>query len=664
VEVWRATWRENSLGDCLGGADENVGLRQRLERAFILAQGTGSYSEMQALSADIIARREEVQAILDKLSSADPAAQVRLVDALSIQMVGLPYTDKVRYRDLVAELFPERRDAAALPDVAILDHRKAPVEQRMIMDTAARTIARDIARMSLCDMARAGAYKTAYLGHVRRLYGNRRSEAEELLDLAMEDYLDDTPRCTDESLWNQDSDMRLSMDQLMNYTRGGEPVPGTIVPRGFLVRTTRPDDPDVDVPIRGDGLIVGREYLLNQARRLGSSATFAVGCDSSVSRDYRTDFKEAVLHFHSDLGPIVEQLYDLGAQRAQQAIDTGNKRICDAAMVEGYLAGIEQIMAPLDGSEVLTRAEHAARVEAELDRAGPGTFDPDLYRSIRGEHDEINTLGSGLDALQAGTIWWNKYAAKYAATRGREFDFNTGYFLQRRIADFVSVQAELERKIVSLTTIEEVDRFLVTHMGLQADYRDASSGRFFPLAATQKLVIDKQQEYEALVAEYGNVPRQLGIFGPLELLEALTNSQMQYMTSQRRLAGHSLGTLNPISPWDTFMVVSYHDPVVSSCEQVEVNHLRCSYRARTDAHVAGMVAESQHGMGPGNIPDLLRTMFSDLAKVDRGRVDFVRTGSGWISPDIIQDRMGQVDYEGSIEAFKTMYQDAVDNLVE
>ena len=102
---------------------------------------------------------------------------------------------------------------------------------------------------------------------------------------------------------------------------------------------------------------------------------------------------------------------------------------------QGPVRIIDGIVTSFGAVETLTRAELAAGQELRIDAAGPGIFDSELYARIRGELDEINKLGVGLEALQAGTIWWRKYRLKYEAMRGHEFDFNMRYVESRHLAD-------------------------------------------------------------------------------------------------------------------------------------------------------------------------------------------------------------------------------------
>jgi hypothetical protein len=617
----RETWRGNSLASCFGGANENVMLRQNLERAFTIVNGDFSYPDVQQLTAELTQKRQGVQATVEQLNRApagsEPALEVeQLANEGSIEIVGLPFPDKEAYRNAVARLFPERQDGPAVSGAPIMAPGARLVQEREIFNTGA--FDRNLALLAKCDLARAGEYKMFYLDQITRLYGDRRTEAEEVLDLALEDHLDDNTQCLDEQVVNYDRRIRDSLDWIWNYTRGGAGIPGVLVPEGFKVSTTRPDDPDELKPVNSDSRLIPAGEAIRQASALGSNVALAESCGMTLSGELLTDYSESVGQVYPDIQQSLPSSYELGYRLSQQSIETSiqtsNQRgeprsQCSEDLLQQYRTTIEGIVSSFGTVETLSRGELAAREEARIDAAGPGIFDPDLFARIRGEHDEINQLGVSIDALQAGTIWWRKYRLKYEAMRGHEFDYNMEYFERRRLADFVALAGELEATLNNIPEVAEVDTFVATHMGVRTDYRDAASGRFFALAETRKIEITKQQEYERMVAQYENAPRFNGEFGPLELVDAMINSRIRALNFQRRFS----------------------------------------------------VANQE----PGNIATQLRNSAWNSASWDEGTAEFERTGSGWYSPTIREAYAERLsEFANETEVFQRMYDDAVNCLLD
>ena len=651
-ESTRRAIARNKLGKCFRQPElEKAGnwQRRKLSTPFTSPGMVFSFDDVVLHMEHRAANRAWLKQATETLaaSGGSEAARRELVEEGRIRYIGLWPAEKAAFRAMAATALPQTQSAPSDPAATHFVYPDGGVQPQEKIIPIARSLGAAAGSIHACGFDGAVQFKAAYLEQIRRLAPTRMQEAEDAFDASFEEAFTAEHRCPlKEQLaaaHRTDVDQAYArLDNLLNARRSDargntreEENKG--VPSGFYLRTLRIDDPDETYARNAAGETLTGEEVLDIGQEMGRSVINLRICGTDPPEgQYRKQFVAEARRLVPWQAAAAGKRFDRGVKSTPfggSSKRRDDQDPCAPAMLAHYEQAISALFAHLASYAPVSRSELIATAEAEAPPLEPGIFDPVLFASIRGEVGEVNRLGRGLPALEAGVIWHRKYTRRYESTAGPQFALNRRYLMVRRGADVGETSRDLVHGLAAAKTNTAVDLFMRRYLGIQADQSAGVAGRFFSLATTRKIEILKQAEFERIATRNAGAPKASGAVGELEIMEAYVRSRWKGLNFQRILSPHSIGFQNPLEPFHTMYVTTVTAAEVHQCEQLKADRYRCVYSFESNSQAGPKVA------GYRVRDDLFRKQVLEALRGIRADHDkdlFVREADGWYSPDMVQ----------------------------
>jgi hypothetical protein len=277
----------------------------------------------------------------------------------------------------------------------------------------------------------------------------------------------------------------------------------------------------------------------------------------------------------------------------------------------------------------------AQRVEEKLDAV--------LFALVASETTELETLGSGAGAVDAGNRWLASFGRRYAFAAGRPpVRAAVTRLQQRRAADLAAALPVFAARIESQSSTSAVDNALQTALAVPGDHATTAGRELMEAAEERKAELDRV----AYLAFFSTAERRLlgedrriripAVYGPPgeeELRRAILRGFID--------AGGRWIDANTVTyGWSFFMgQFDYHVRV----PRIEIESISAGppFDVSLRAHLSLEMSPEMEGFLGGNSPQaqLLRGMLGllDLSRPEVLRHGFVLTPTGWKSPSFALD---------------------------
>jgi hypothetical protein len=517
-----------------------------------------------------------------------------------------------------------------------------------------RTIADNAGRLSVCDRERASRYRQRYVEQVQRLYAERESETMAAYDRAFTMGARGRQRCTEQITAAFDQRAARALASLndsrlvtpgasgsaprTDTTPAAEPAP--VMPRtataaagtGSDSRPTEDDDPKAPFVVDAEGKVLSVHKVLGMGSDLACSSGHLIQCKPGTAAGYEEQFLAHVARLYPAHTVAAKSEYD-----SQFELCALFPLDCDDRRLDVAEKKVNGILVSLGKSSVMERQAARKRAAARLAAEGGTGANPAIEARISGSLDEIERLGSGLQALEAGVVWYRKYERIFQPTAGTESENHLRRFMVRREKDVTAQETELSAMVDVARSGNEVDT-LVRRYLIVPGPRGHTEQRIVGRAVKRKKELKQAEELAAAQVTRQERKKAIdtaGSIGEPELIEAYINTRMRTIHLQRKVSDNSVATLHPLTgaSVDTTTVESAQ---VHSCNRVDRLTYRCLFSMQIHYEPAPELKN--------NI--LLRPLYEKMANqlIDRQEDDFVLDQNGWYSPTMakrISDGLNQ-----------------------
>ncbi|HEX9583914.1 MAG TPA: peptidoglycan-binding domain-containing protein [Gammaproteobacteria bacterium] len=517
-----------------------------------------------------------------------------------------------------------------------------------------RTIATNAGRLSVCDRERAGQFRERYRAQVRRLQAEKESKTMSAYDQAFAQSSRGRLRCTEQitTAYDQRAAQALAFlndTQLVTLgTSSPAPRTGTVIgaepapvesrsrsPAAGVASDTHPisdDDPKAPFVVDAEGKVLSVHKVLGMGSDLACSSGHLIQCKPGTAAGYEEQFLAHVARLYPAHTVAAKSEYDSQFELcARFPLDCDDRRL-DVAEKK-----VNGILVSLGKSSVMERQAARKRAAARLAAEGGIGANPAIEARISGSLDEIERLGSGLQALEAGVVWYRKYERIFQPTAGTESENHLRRFMVRREKDVTAQETELSAMVDAARSGKEIDT-LVRRYLIVPGPRGHTEQRIVGRAVKRKKELKQAEELAAAQVTRQERKKAIdtaGSIGEPELIEAYINTRMRTIHLQRKVSDNSVATLHPLTgaSVDTTTVESAQ---VHSCNRVDRLTYRCLFSMQIHYEPAPELKN--------NI--LLRPLYEKMANqlIDRQEDDFVLDQNGWYSPTMakrISDGLNQ-----------------------
>ncbi len=665
IDLWNKT-----ISPCFKPTKENEynWQRQEMRRAFwdLGLQFSSSialrFIEMKRERRDWLAA---AMAKLNQPGNTDPEEIKELINEGRLRYIGLGKSDKAAFKEAIQKAghgFKQWDVDPAATHVAIPESEGPPVPRDQIIRQA-KSVAGRAGKISQCDIKRAGEIKSSYLQEINRLYPEKLDEAEELFDEAiLKNFLKETSflsppkpkpkQSADSHIYNPREERQLdcpkvvllneeglapSLELLFHYVASdgqGNPMgpagPPIDRPVGFILQNVKGDDPEELFPVPAKEM----GYRIESLKKLRTVIRIGLGtfkkCNVSPKENYLAAFDQ-----------IVEQRLGIPPPSKQPLPRTAIP--CDQRNIRFYQTKMPWTLDLIKNSPLKTRSELAEKNASRI-RTEPKYYDPELYARIKGEPEEINTLGRKLQALQAGMIWHYKYTTRYQDLEGREFRRNIKIFWKRRELDAKEAKKLLIEFITDKSvTFKEFREFMYRHLSLRGDTnllgRMDLAGRF----AIRKLELEMEEEFQEIVARNEGKPKAAGAVGEVEIMQAYVNSRKLSLNFQRVLSGHSISFQLFFNPSVPYMITTINSAKAHSCSKIKPNTYDCVFSMDLSNRYSSFFEKIKRQKNDASM--ILMEKMLKRQSYSKDRAIFKKGFGGWISPTFMkafQENLGRV----------------------
>jgi len=357
-----------------------------------------------------------------------------------------------------------------------------------------------------------------------------------------------------------------------------------------------------------------------------------------------------------------QDLWPSEFKQFQEAVDSAKHRVAEGALVERLDAALSN-SSGYDGlvklmDTVTSNQELFALVPEEVSKREMAQVqdkvEAELTLLMAGERQKIDALGSGATALANGTQWLRNFHSKYQARFKSSPIINDtrNYFDQRRIRDLEAGEKEVESRLASAASADEIRNVAGQYLGADHDQatepgkriRSAADERLRAIAWEKEKTKYSERELALMNKDSPGVISVPPNYEPPTAQEITLATLRAFASSGGEVVSANTATFTPIggSKKLAYRIQIQHvelnnleHPDQNPCQPGQAGGYVCQYRLSQTIGIPNFAGSSQDPLLKLNEVFIRASeQAQKLNEPQLKKVRFVLTTKGWQAPDM------------------------------